>query len=353
MNARRRTVPDGLPSRVYIKSGSYYWFEKGGRWIKLCRVDDGRRKMHERLAAEMKGREGATGIGNVPKLVDEYIAAKKHEHREKRWSTYGNPVKEDFADINISDVDAGYVDEFLENNWSDKLPMKRTMRSFLKAFFQWCKVKRYMKGENPCAGMRIPKPPSRDVYITNDHFDLIRAQLQKQPMILCLVDLCYLTVQRSTEIRDLRWRKISDKTPNWIDRDAGVIHFLPSKTRESSGLAIDWPITPDIDAALELARTSGKVKGTYVLHTRAGRVWSSASALRIWVEACERAGLAQYGYTIKDIRAKALTDAERSGYTLKELQVAAVHTDPKTTEIYMKDRRVPVSSVRLKIPKSA
>ena len=53
MNARRRTVPDGLPSRVYEKSGSWYWYPKNGPWIKLCRVEDGARKMHERLAAEM------------------------------------------------------------------------------------------------------------------------------------------------------------------------------------------------------------------------------------------------------------------------------------------------------------
>lgn len=356
MNARRRTVPDGLPNRVYAKSGSYYWVDKNNKWVRLGRVDDGLRKMHERLASEMKKREGVTGTGNVPKLVDEYIAAKKHQHREKGWENYGNPVKKAFADVDISVVDAGYVEDFLNVNWDKKLPMKRTMRSFLKAFFQWCKVKRYMTGENPCAGMVLPKPDARDVYISHSHFAAIRAELVTQPMILCLVDLCYLTLQRSTEIRDLKWRQADAKTVNWVDKEKGVIHFLPSKTKESSGLAIDWPITPDIEAVLELARTSGKVKGAHVLHTRAGRVWSSTSALRIWNEACERASKAAgvpFNYTIKDIRAKALTDAEQAGYTMKELQTAAVHKDSKTTEIYMKEKATPLSTVLLKIPKSA
>ena len=54
MNARRRTIPDGLPSRVYEKSGSYYWFSKEAGWIKLCRVTEGEVKMLDRLAAEKR-----------------------------------------------------------------------------------------------------------------------------------------------------------------------------------------------------------------------------------------------------------------------------------------------------------
>jgi hypothetical protein len=39
---------------------------------------------------------------------------------------------------------------------------------------------------------------------------------------------------------------------------------------------------------------------------------------------------------VKDIRAKALTDAERAGYSIEQLHVAAAHVDSKTTEIYVK-----------------
>jgi integrase len=50
-------------------------------------------------------------------------------------------------------------------------------------------------------------------------------------MMQCFIDLCYLTCQRSTEIRLLTWEQ--------IDRVAGVIHFVPTKTAASSGEAVD------------------------------------------------------------------------------------------------------------------
>jgi hypothetical protein len=56
---------------------------------------------------------------------------------------------------------------------------------------------------------------------------------------------------------------------------------------------------------------------------------------------------------VKDIRAKALTDAERAGYDIEALKIAAAHSDTKTTQIYLKQREVPVSDVRLRIPRSA
>jgi integrase len=353
MNARRRTVTDPvLPGRVYPKSGSWYWFPKGGSWIKLCRIDEGEARMLERLASEKRKREAITGIGNVPSLVDQFVKEKRAEHRERGWPKYANPVKVDFADFNVEQVDNAAVVEFLRNNWKDKLPMQRSMRAFLMGFFQWCRENRHYSGENPCNGIRIRQPKPRDVYITDAHFSAIRAELEEHPMILCMVDLCYLTAQRSTEIRALRWKKENDES-NWVDRENGVIHFRPSKTRDSSGLSVDWPITPEIDAVLEKARSIGKVKGPFVIHAPKGTPWSSAGALKVWRKACNRAMLQEEAYTIKDIRAKSLSDAKRAGYDIDALMVAAAHTDKSTTEIYFKERDVPVSNVRLALPKSA
>ena len=65
-------------------------------------------------------------------------------------------------------------------------------------------------------------------------------------MMQCFIDLCYLTAQRSTEIRNLRWTA-DPRDPDgcsWVDRAAGVIHFRPSKTEDSSGVSVDFKITP-------------------------------------------------------------------------------------------------------------
>jgi integrase len=309
--------------------------------------------MLERLAAEKRKRESEPiGTGDMPARVAEYVREKRAEHRESSWHYYGEYVKKDFADVNVQSVDNAYIAEFLRNNWTGKLPMQRAMRAFLKGFFQWCREKRYFVGENPCEGIRLKIPKPRDVYITDEHFALIRARLEKKnPMVLCLVDLCYLTVQRSTEIRSLLWKQDGEDC-NWVDRANNVIHFHPSKTRDSSGLSIDWPITPEIEAVLERARSIGKIKSNFVIHNKNGKFYGDVPALAVWRRACNAIKLEQQ-YTIKDIRAKALTDAERAGYDIKAIKDAAAHAKLSTTETYFKQRNVPLSEIHLAIPKSA
>ncbi len=81
---------------------------------------------------------------------------------------------------------------------------------------------------NPCREVNLKKPKARAVYITDGHFIAIRDALAKEAsgrdvrsgeMMQCFVDLCYLTMQRSTDVRNLQWAD--------VDRDAKIIHFQP------------------------------------------------------------------------------------------------------------------------------
>ncbi|WP_407059199.1 tyrosine-type recombinase/integrase (plasmid) [Ralstonia syzygii subsp. celebesensis] len=371
MNARRRKSALGLPSRVYVRGASFYWVRPSDqKWIRLCRVDDGQRKMLARLADEIGEFETKSGTGNMPLLIAEYVRLHKAEHREKAWPTYGKYSREGFKDDNVHALAPADISEFLKENWAGKLHMQRVMRSFLSGFFEWCIGKR-MITVNPCREVKLKKPKVRDVYIPDAHFLSIRQNLSSYvrktkagkkiatavpagDMMQCFVDLCYLTAQRSTEIRLLRWKPDPGAVggSSWVDWDAAVIHFVPTKTEDSSAEAVDWPITDEIKAALERARSIGKIKSMYVIHSMGGKPYKANSLLSAWKRAARRAELLEQGYTIKDIRAKALTDAERAGYSIGQLQVAAAHTDPKTTEIYVKARTVPISEVRLRLPKA-
>ncbi|MCT9127498.1 hypothetical protein [Cupriavidus gilardii] len=74
-------------------------------------------------------------------------------------------------------------------------------------------------------------------------------------VVVILVGLCYLTCQRSTDIRNLPWSQ--------ADEAAGVIRFEPSKTEDNTGEPVDRPITPEIAAVLKRAqelRTSREVQ---------------------------------------------------------------------------------------------
>lgn len=354
--------------RVYVRDGSYYWVQPyTERWKKLCRVEDGEVRMLERLAAEKAKVEKIGGTGNIPHLVDKYVRLHQKDHKEKAWPAYGRYVKRGFADVDIDQMDVPYVRQFLKDNWKDKPHMQRVMRAFLSGFFDWCIDQRLMT-TNPCRDVKLKKPKPRTTLISGDHFAAIRecmltftyerggrqltAKVPTGPMMQCFIDLCYLTAQRSTEIRNLRWT-VDPKDPDscsWVDRAAGVIHFRPSKTEDSSGVSVDFRITPEIEAVLERARGIGRVKGVHVIHTKKGQPYAANSALKAWKVAKKRAGLEDARYTIKDIRAMALTDAENAGYDIEALKETAAHTNEKQTLDYIKSRNVPTSEIRLHVP---
>ncbi|KVD35470.1 integrase [Burkholderia ubonensis] len=350
--------------RVYAKHGAWYWSEPvSGRWIRLCAVTADETTLVERLAAERKKRERPEGAGDMRPLIDQYVRENKHLHKEKAWPKYGDYAGNGFRKVNVADVKPAHVNNWLKVKYAGKLHMQRVMRAFLSGFFQWC-IEKSRLDTNPCREVKLKKPRPRQTYITDAHFGAIRAAMLEVtyerngktitadvptgPMMQCFIDLCYLTAQRSTEIRNLKW---SD-----VDRQAGVIHFVPSKTEDSSGVRVDFKITPEIEAVLARIREiDGRpsIGDMQVIHTRKGKRYAANTILKAWKVAAERAKLAELGYTVKDIRAKALTDGERAGYDVKALQVAAAHTSEKMTETYLKQRNVPVADVRLYVPKSA
>ncbi|AOZ06750.1 tyrosine-type recombinase/integrase [Cupriavidus malaysiensis] len=370
MNARRRTKADGLPSRVYVRRNSFFWVRPTDeKWLKLCRVAEGETLMYERLAAEKRKVEVDGDEGSMSRLVAIYMDKFEGQYSDTfrdEWKRRGEDVRKAFKHHSVEQVDSGLIEDFLLQNWADKLPTQRAMKGWLSKFFAWA-VRRRHAQVNPCREVEVKKPTVRDVYIPHDHFMAIRAALASYsyekkikgklqvitakvptgPEMQIFVDLCYLTCQRSTEIRLLRWSQ--------VDERAGVIRFKPTKTENSSGQAVDWPITPEIAAVLRRARALRRELTVqplhdYVITDRRGKPKTAAACRDAWRDGLVRSKLEKMDYVVKDIRAKALTDAYRSGHGIDELQVAGAHADRATTEDYIKQRDVPVSVVRLRLP---
>lgn len=342
MNARRRTRIDGLPSRVYEKHNAWFWVrKKDGKWIRLCSLTDGISTMHERLAAAMKKDEILIGNGDFAIHIKTYMDKTKMQKSDSfrdEWLRQGEVLRKAFRDWNVEQIDSASIEDFLEMKWPDKLPSRRTFRSWMSSFFTWA-IRQRLCANNPCIHIKLAKPPSRDVYILDNHFMMIREQLDAG--MQCFVDLCYLTSMRSTEIRNLKWSQ--------IDRSTNLIRFQPSKTLKRSAGRVDWPITKEIQSVLKIASEISP-KCDYVIHDETGTPRVTKDVRDAWIKACAKAKLTSYGYTVKDIRAKALTDADKKGYSLQELSVAAVHTSTQTTAIYLKRKKVPVSNIVLDMP---
>jgi integrase len=161
----------------------------------------------------------------------------------------------------------------------------------------------------------------------------------------CFLELMFLTRQRPTEIRLLRESQIKN----------GRIWFKPTKTERSSGAEVAPLVTPEIEISLARARALVKVKSLprgdgYLIQTAGGTAFTKSGLHSMWKRACAAAGVE--GVTTRDVRPFALATMERMGYTLREIQKAAAHTDQSTTEGYLNQHRDSLSDARIFLPET-
>ncbi len=159
-------------------------------------------------------------------------------------------------------------------------------------------------------------------------------------MIQCYMDLLYLLFQRGTDVRLMRASEI----------EGDHIVVQPTKTEDSSGLKVMLPITPDIRRVLDKIKSISKMRSTFVIHTEHGQPYTASGVRSAFKRAAIRSGVE--GVTLKDIRAKAASDAKKQGFTEAQIQVALVHSDQATTLGYIRDQDAPVSVVAISLPKS-
>ena len=367
---RRRTYRGLTNSRIYRRSNKFslFWPEpiehpktgKVAKWHVLCAIGDGEDRARDLARDIIKHNHVEPTEGDLPAYMERYrlrllrlrerdrpkepARAKLFDEANKELTRICRRIAEAFSSFDVAEVWPVDIAKFVDQ-W-EGLRTAQIYKARLSDFFNWT-IRKGVRDHNPATPISVEKPEVRKTYITDAQFFAVYDALltgadgkrtPTGPMLQCYVDLCYLLYQRATEVRLLKWDQV-DKT---------VIHFKPTKTEKTSGATVDVPITASIRAVLERAREIGVVKSAYVIHTLRGQPYNTRGIGTAWVRACERAKVE--GVTLKDLRAKALTDAKKAGYALKQLSVAAAHTDEKTTADYIKRRETPVSEVAMVLP---
>lgn len=370
MGRRRRTYSTLTGTRIYRRNRKFMFFApepmlnpktmKLSRWHVLCAVDEGEFCARERLRDLQGGVPQIKSEGSFAPWWRQWVTrqfAKQSEkaptdpHRKKVWEagmkTYRsryNIIERAFGHFDLDQIRPVDVALFLDQ-WEGR-SAARDYRNFLSQFFEMC-CRKGLLNTNPAREVSVEKPKRRTVYISHENFLAMRAALLIGPggkptrtgeMIQCYMDLLYLLYQRGTDIRLLRWDQIG---PDGIE-------FTPTKTERSSGLQVKVPIGKDTRAVLEKAKRLGKKKSDYVIQTEAGTPYTASGIGHLFRLACRRIGITNM--TLRDIRAKAATDASNNGYADAQVQVGLTHTDPQMTGRYIKKRAVPVSEVVLNFP---
>lgn len=339
--------------RVTVKFNRYYYIQdleqrnaKGKplqKWHKLTRLDEGEAALHAALS-ELLGAAEKLG-GNVPKYIDEFSAAhfpKLSPSVRKEYSRMFGVIAEGFSDFDITQVIPGDIHTFLDQ-FSRKPTAQHHYKARLSTFFSWCVLKHYID-TSPCDKVRLPTLPKSKGRWNAARFWQLHAALP--PVGQVFLELCFLTRQRSTEIRLLQERSI------------GTTHivFRPTKTDKSSGEETEILITQDIQKALDRARRLAKVKGFpggsgYLIQSSDGTHYTATGLRSMFSRACQGAGLP--ALTPKSIRPFALKAMEDAGHDLREIQKAAAHTTSAMTEGYLNQYRDRVSNAVTALPEKS
>lgn len=305
-----------------------------------------------RALAKMRGAtaERPGSMGDLRRKWWESAKAGYADSTQDDYELMFPKIERGFDDFQVSEITPADVHDFVWQ-WADKPRTAKKYHHLLSMMFSFACAPLRFRSDNPCREVKAPDAgPKRDRYIDDGEFYNIRqgARIGKDgrtvasgEMIVCAIDLAYLTFQRQGEIRRLKW---SDMDDDWL-------YFKPAKTETTTGAKVRWKRTLEIDAVLDRARTFGKVKPIdgYVIHNLRGKPYSKSGIETAWRRACERAKVEDAHF--HDLRAKAQTDARKAGYTMKAIQEGATHADEKTTEGYIKRREVAESKIEMAMPK--
>ena len=345
---KRSECPFSLPTGVFPADGAIYRvgsdYSTGKRqrkWTFLCRIDEGQAVMYRKLADLTEAVKGNMAA-NLDDFAKTYLPSQSPSWRKESERMLGN-LKTFFTDFNVTQVEPTDVQD-LVNHFENSKESARKHKGLLSKFFRWAILVKRLRTDNPCRDVTVEGGNKKLMVWSADVFHSIRDGLGKSDqaeMMRCYMDLSFLLYQRSTDARILERRHIDDK----------LILVAPTKTRKSSGVEIEIPVTPDLQAVLDRAASISKkwkVVCPFVIHTKQGTAYTRSGVYSAFKRAADRVHIK--GADPKSIRKYAANEAKRAGYDMEEIQDALGHSDISTTQGYVQKSTRRQSVVRLTLP---
>lgn len=359
---------------MYVKHGAYYYVPvapikdprdgKTKSWLSLCRVSEGESALYAELSKIMSDR--AHLEGSMPHACAEFKARKLGKYTDETkamYSSYLDAIAGAFEDFHCSQVTTKDCADFLRAKYSDKANTARKVAALMAKLFRYVIGELGLRQDNPLDQIDLDdyRPKGRSHVPTHEQIKAIRAagMVSKQskkdgtqyktasgPMFACIIDMTYLLWARAIDIRTLKESQITGEP------GAQRIRLKPTKTQKTSGLMVDIDVTPEIDAVIVRAKAIKRkyeVISPYLFPTQEGTPYSKSGLYSMWARAKDRAGITG-DVVFKDIRALAATDAAKRGTEREEIKRRLVHSDIKTTDIYIKEVIAEVSNLAVSLP---
>lgn len=189
------------------------------------------------------------------------------------------------------------------------------------------------------SAMQFSTPPARNVAPTFEQVQAIVAKADEagyQGFALGIMLQWWLAL-RAVDVRgqtlDGQWQD----GLTWNMLDGTVLRKTPSKTQKTTGQSMEWDLAlvPDLLARIEALPADQRVGP--MIRQNDGRPFTARRWAMVFRRFADRAGVPEEVRSM-DLRAGAITEAKNLGASLTDLQHAATHASPSTTNRYVRDR---------------
>lgn len=333
MGRPRKDNSQGLPKRVYLKSGSFYYVhaEEKPRWEKLGADLAVARRIADTYNSDSSLR------GTMGWWLDEWMFFLKKQvaHgllKPRTLSDYEKALaylKPFFGAMLPGAIEAPHVKDYLDVGADEDRPIRANReKAALSSCMSWMILQRAsgLKG-NVC--LQVPRNPEtpRDRYVTDSEYNAVYDIAG--PAVRAWMELMYRTLQRPGDI--LNWTK-----SNFIEENGQkLLSFRQSKTGARLKIFVTSQLQRCFDEIAEArANQRRKVKSIYLICARDGKPYTpmglSSMARRHIVEC----GIKDFA--IYDCKSKGATDMYQSGVSIETISALCGHESVTTTEVYIK-----------------
>jgi integrase len=313
------TRKDGLPRRVYLRHGAYYFVTPAGQWLRLSAEKQGLPAMYLALA-RLTERESTSD--RMPAVIARWLEDKRTDwadktatDQERIAAIMGESFREFRPDQVTTPVCAQYLRRYAATPRTHNLH-----RTMLRQVLAFAALEGLREGFNPVDNVPTRKVEGRKRAVSDAEIAAIKAGAmgasRNGAALVQMIDLALLTGQRIGDLIGLRWQDVTEDG----------IRVQQGKTRER--LLIEW--SPALRAAIKACERGDKIG--HVLKTQSGTGYRYAGIRSAWVRACERAGIEDVN--IHDLRGRAGMD-KRDAAGLEAAKDLLGHRSIKTTEHYV------------------
>lgn len=291
---RMKIKSAGLPSRVYLKHGAYYFVDIQKKWHRLAKEGD-KKGLFKALSALM----GEGELSGMALLFDRYeqeVLPTKSKKTQIEQVMQIKTLRRVFGHMHPAQILPVHIAKYLDKKSAKSMGNREIalLSHVFRKAIRWGDAV-----TNPCVGVERNKESPRDRYVTDDEFRAVYSQAPD--LMQVFMDLAYLTGQRQADLIQIKITDLGDDG----------IFFQQQKTKAK--IIVAW--SDALRATVERARAlQTEVKSLhYLIATKDGQPYRSSGIQTAWqrlIAKCFKDGTIKERFTFHDLRAKARSDGE-------------------------------------------